>query len=195
MTRQKTKPTESKKKERTILETQVYTRTVPNAALTITQLFNEKLDVNTLVTDLKDKVKRVRDGNMRDIESMLITQAQTLNLIFNKMIIEMINSEFISKMQANAEIALKAQNQCRQTLTVLTDLKNPKRRTFISQQNNALNQQVNTNVAAGNLKKSEKPTNELLIEESKHEALGLREPQETITVNTQMETMEKLDGS
>ncbi|MGH8646968.1 MAG: hypothetical protein ACREX4_21935 [Gammaproteobacteria bacterium] len=41
------------------------------------------------------------------------------------------------------QLALKAQNQCRQTLAALAEIKNPRRTTFIGQQNNATNQQVN----------------------------------------------------
>lgn len=44
--------------------------------------------------------------------------------------------------------ALKAQNQCRQTLAALAEIKNPRRTTLIGQQNNATNQQVN-NAAIG----------------------------------------------
>lgn len=58
-------------------------------------------------------------------------------------------AECTEQLDLYARLALKAQNQQRQTLRTLAEIRNPRRATFIKQQNQAVNQQVvNSPVAA-----------------------------------------------
>jgi hypothetical protein len=66
--------------------------------------------------------------------------------------------QYFNQYQANIQLALKAQNQCRTTLQTLIQLKQPNQTAFIKQANIANgNQQVNNNFIA-----SENPQNKLL---------------------------------
>jgi hypothetical protein len=171
------------------------TQSVMGSALVMDSMFNDKLDLVTLVKNLNEKVDRVIDGDLRSVEGMLMAQAHTLNVIFNNMMIKTAKTSFVAQVQVLSEIALKAQNQCRQTLSVLAELKNPKRTMFVKQQNLAINQQVNNKDPSTISKNSENLANELLIEAKQYEALELGKPTETVTVNTQMEAMAAIDRS
>jgi len=83
----------------------------------------------------------------RYLERMLLGQAQTLQAIFTRYTVRMRQTDHLPQLQGFAQIALKAQHQCRQTLVTLGELRHPRRATFIKQQNNAVNQQVNNELA------------------------------------------------
>jgi hypothetical protein len=85
----------------------------------------------------------LRADDTRYLERMLLGQAQTLQAIFTQFTLQMRQADRLPQFQAFAQIALKAQHQCRQTLATLGELRHPRRATFIKQQNNAVNQQVN----------------------------------------------------
>ncbi|MGH8608246.1 MAG: hypothetical protein ACREX9_12750 [Gammaproteobacteria bacterium] len=44
-------------------------------------------------------------------------------------------AQYLNQHQTYMLLALKAQNQCRQTLAALAEIKNPRRTTFVGQQN------------------------------------------------------------
>jgi hypothetical protein len=87
-----------------------------------------------------------------------------------------------------ADIALRAQNQSRKTLAVLAEIKNPRRTTFIKQQNNAVNQQVN-NAIKSKSEKIKKVANELL-ELKDEQRLDTRAAASSITDDSQVEAVE-----
>ena len=55
------------------------------------------------------------------------------------------NCEFLNGTEIYSNMAFNAQKQCRQTLLALHEVQHPRRTTFVNQQNNAINQQVNNN--------------------------------------------------
>jgi hypothetical protein len=83
------------------------------------------------------------EGSVDRYEEMLFLQAELLNHVFVQSISIVGSNSEVAVAKAYAAIALKAQNQSRRTIAALNDMKNPKRTTFIKQQNNAHNQQVN----------------------------------------------------
>ena len=92
-----------------------------------------------LVDRLADAVIRLQDGKMDGIEEMLLLQAHTLQALATKHIMRMAqNAPSLEEEQFHVGVAMKAMNQCRQTLHTLGELKNPRRSTFVKQQNNAL---------------------------------------------------------
>lgn len=123
---------------------------------------------------------------------MLMTQAQTLDALFHRMIRKMANSEILTHFQTCAELGLKAQNQSRQTLAVLAELKHPKRTTFIKQQNNSINQQVNNNLSQKNEKNIENRANELLSED-KHEKMDIGTKVKASSIDSPLEALEKVN--
>jgi hypothetical protein len=125
-------------------------------------------DVNEMVTAINDEARQVLKGEMTRAEEMLISQAHTLDAIFNTLAQRAAANMGTGHLQATdtyMRMALKAQSQCRTTLEALSEIKNPRTATFIKQQNVAGQQQVNNGKAASpRLEKDVTPTNELLAE-------------------------------
>lgn len=168
-------------------------RSFPSAAIAIASL-DKTLDFATILESLEESIERVLDGKTTEIEAMLITQAKTLEYLFNDALRNLASSE-MEYAEVYANIAFRAQNQSRKALMALAELKSPRRTMFIKQQNNAVNQQVNNVLTpiSNNCKNSKKVTNELLKEAS-HETLDFQEKTDVINVNSEMELI-KIDRS
>lgn len=96
-----------------------------------------ELDIAEIAKGLIDTCVKVQAADdLSDLTNMLTCQAHTLQNIFTRMsAIAMKNTE-LEKLKGIFSIALKAQNQCRTTILAVAEIKNPKRTTFIKQQNN-----------------------------------------------------------
>lgn len=154
------------------------------------------LDFNTLEKQLQAHNQALFDGDLRRVEAMLLDQAHVLQAIFTMFTQKMGTAQYIEQLDAYSRISLKAQNQCRQTLATLGELKNPKRATFVKQQNNAINQQINQNgeLAAENRKNSGNSANELL-EEIPSERLDIGTQETTGRADQAMEAVGKVHGA
>ncbi len=119
-----------------------------------------------LVKATQDQIDAVQDGDMKRTDAMLITQAHTLDAIFNELArrAALNMGEYINATDTYLRLALKAQSQCRTTLETLAEIKNPKPTAFIKQQNIGMNQQVNNDVAPLTHGKIKNQPNELLTE-------------------------------
>ncbi len=82
------------------------------------------------------------NGNPSDLEDHLINQMVILQRIFEVYTQKMISNKHPEYQKIFGSLALRAQNQSRKTIATLVELKNPKKLTFIKQQNNA---QINLN--------------------------------------------------
>lgn len=111
----------------------IQARTVSNpavrAAVTVesfSKLFGET-DLGVLIGELQKQSKRVHGGDLKRAESMLITQAHTLDAIFNELArrSSLNMGEYINAAERYMRLALKAQSQCRATLETLSTIKNP----------------------------------------------------------------------
>jgi hypothetical protein len=108
------------------------------------------LKPSALVAELAAQCEDVSNGNMRRPEALLMTQAQSLDLIFNDLV-----QRFYDKV-GNLELgerllrlALKAQSQSRATIENLSLVKNPLSATFVRQANMTTGpQQVNNNAVS-----------------------------------------------
>ena len=87
------------------------------------------------------------------VERMLLAQSVVLQSVFAHYMTQASRTDMLPKLQAFADLALKAQNQCRRTLATLAEIRNPRRAQFIKQINNAVNQQVNNSLAAAETRK------------------------------------------
>jgi hypothetical protein len=105
--------------------------------------FAGTVDVVDLVGDLRERIKKVQDGDMKPIEAMLMGQAMTLETIFTNLARKAQGQEYLKQFQVNLTLALKAQAQCRATLEALAEIKNPKPVLIAKQANFAHQQQVN----------------------------------------------------
>ena len=153
-------------------------------------------DLGALIGELNSQAKTVRDGNLARAEAVLMTQAQTLDVIFNHFAQLAIGQQIISHIDTFLRLGLKAQTQCRATLKTLAEIKNPRPTAFIKQQNVGVNQQVNNGelpeAVARAREISKNPTNELL-EIEKHERLDTRTTGAASLEHSQLETVGSLD--
>lgn len=170
-----------------ITRSKLYGNPIINSALTTYSIHNKSIDLTTITNEFENQANQIIGGDIAAIEKVLASQALSLNAIYNRMAVTMSSSDTLHQFQVYSDVALKAQNQCRKTLLALAEIKNPKKATFVKQQNVAFNQQVN-NGNPENLKNTAKPTNELLSE-IKHETLDFGGTSETIRGNSQMEAV------
>ena len=108
-----------------------------SAALALSELHSEEdgIDVGKMRELLAEHSQELSSGKLDRMEAMLATQAHVLQSVFTKYVGVASRAEYLVQFKGYMGIALKAQNQCRQTISVLGELKNPKRATFIKQQN------------------------------------------------------------
>lgn len=67
--------------------------------------------------------KLMRLGHLQGIEEMLLSQIHVLNAIANQMTLRMATTEHMKKLETYGNLALKAQNQLRQTAATLAEFK------------------------------------------------------------------------
>ena len=107
-------------------------------------------DVNVLADELAAQVKAVNQGDMQRTEGVLLSQAQALDAIFVNLMRRSMIQTGLTQWKAYMRMGMKAQSQCRATLQVLADIKNPRPVAFVKQANinNGGQQQVNNGMAA-----------------------------------------------
>lgn len=107
-------------------------------------------DLAALIEVLADQNKSARNGDLARAENMLMTQAHTLDAIFNELARRAASNmgEYMNAMDRYLRLALKAQSQCRATLETLVTIKNPP--VIYAKQANIANgpQQVNNGQSA-----------------------------------------------
>ena len=94
---------------------------------------------------MREKIARVKAGDLSDVEATLTAQAATLDTVFNELArrAALNMGEHLGATETYLRLAFKAQAQCRSTLETLAEVKTPKAATFVRQQNVAYQQQVN----------------------------------------------------
>ena len=123
---------------------------IVNAASTIEVIRGKSyggLDIACLANELKIQVAATKEGNLGRSESLLLSQAHTLDALFNTLCERAVSNmgTYLSTTETYMRLALKAQNQCQATLRTLGEIKSPKNVAFVKQANIAQNQQVNNN--------------------------------------------------
>ncbi|WP_189492359.1 hypothetical protein [Formosimonas limnophila] len=111
-------------------------------------MFGE-LDAQQLLDDIQASIELVQNGNMKDLEAMLVGQAKALQTMFVSMANRANNQQYLKQFTTYMNLALKAQTQSRATIQALVELKYP-RQVIVTQQANIANghQQVNNSAAA-----------------------------------------------
>ena len=124
----------------------------------------KKLDIDMLFDRVQESVEKTQNGNLADLEAMLVAQAMTLQAIFSRLAMNASEQSNVKSYETFMGLALRAQAQSRSTIQAVVELKFPRQATFIKQGNFANgNQQVNNGIANSCTKEIE-PTsaNELL---------------------------------
>ena len=91
------------------------------------RLTGNELDLTATRRALSEANKKIENGDLSDVKSMLYAQASALNLLFAEMN-NRAYSNFGQYFEAGKQymgLALKAQNQCRMTLETLGNIVNP----------------------------------------------------------------------
>jgi hypothetical protein len=164
------------------------TRPEVQASLTIQKLHPIN-DVNALTKILGQQTADVIDGSMVRPEAMLLSQAHTLDALFNSLIMKGLDQTHTPHYEAFMKLAFKAQSQCRSTLQALSDIKNPS--VVYAKQANITNgnQQINNGVTAPRTQENKIYSNELLTE-IPNATLDTRRTGETIPVNSELAAVE-----
>jgi hypothetical protein len=111
-------------------------------------IMGKDLDINALIEGLQDTCKDVHAGDLKSVETMLVTQAKALQTIFTSLARKAHGQTYQKHYEAFLGLALKAQAQSRATITALVDLKFPRQATYVKQANIAHGaQQVNNGTA------------------------------------------------
>ena len=95
------------------------------AAATIRGFEESEVDLACFIEELSAQVEAVNGGNLKRSEAILITQAHTLNELFNNLARRASKQEYLKQFETYLRLALKAQSQCRATLETLAIIKNP----------------------------------------------------------------------
>ncbi len=147
----------------------------------------EEMDFQQLIDALDKDIQASKKTDRVNADALLISQAHTLDKLFNKFIRKTVSSEYVDHMKMYSNIALKAQNQCRMTLGTLAEIKNP--RSYI-QNNKAQYQQVNNGDIPSHAGRKSKNENELLEDQS-NEWMDTGTPEATSRVDKELETVGK----
>lgn len=86
-----------------------------------------EIHLTSLVAALSQENKKASEGDLSRAEALLMTQAHTLDAIFNELArrAALNMGEYMDATERYMRLALKAQNQCRATLETLATVKNP----------------------------------------------------------------------
>ena len=183
------------KQQAKVHQAALHTDCFASAAMTMSRLHGN-FDIVTGMNALVNSADKINDGNLNEIEQMLMTQAKALDFFFYQMLGKLADTHNVKQIQAYTDIALRSQNQSRKALSVLADFKNPRRATFIKQQNNAINQQVNNGAKPAAIKNKKKFANELIAKAPNgSETMDIGTTIEAIPKNTTTEAVGAINGA
>lgn len=100
-------------------------------------------DPRDVMKALNARAASVLDGDLDEVQSMLMSQAIALQAMFADLACQATKQSTVSNKQILTQLALKAQAGSRSTLQALTDIKKPRQIAFVQQANMAHNQQIN----------------------------------------------------
>jgi hypothetical protein len=161
------------------------------------------VDLEALVKGIIETTNQVNDDDLHRLESMLVSQATSLQSIFTDLARKAQAQTYLKHFETYLGLALKAQAQSRATITALGELKNPRHATFVKQANIAHGpQQVNNGVmpseVSSSREKNQKTEQNKLLEEGDGKfSIGVV-PGKTATPESGhqgMEALEPIHGS
>lgn len=93
---------------------------------TFARRFGE-VDLTATAEVLRQSAERIHGDDLREVETMLATQAIALNNIFTETALRAATNmgEYLGAAETYLKLALKAQSQCRATLETLATIKHP----------------------------------------------------------------------
>jgi hypothetical protein len=142
-------------------------RPTVNAAITLKNICRDRADtpLNDLIAELGKQCDSVSANKLGRAEAMLITQAHTLDALFNQLVMRAVlnQGEYLDAADKYYKLALRAQNQARATLETLATIKNPPNLAIVKQANIGQAVQVNNGAApTSRAQENENAPNKLL---------------------------------
>ena len=132
-------------------------------------------------------------GNDKLLQNVLLSQIDTMNACFYKMVGKFQAAEYLAHEKLYAELAIQFQNHTRRTVATLADMRNPRQATFVRQANIAQNQQINNGQAGTVLEPEKNFHSETQVSEQLHvEALDARTAEAPIGANSTLEAVGKI---
>ena len=152
-------------------------------------------DLAALIEVLAKQNESVRGGDLARAENMLMTQAHTLDAIFNELArrAALNMGEYINATERYLRLALKAQSQCRATLETLATIKNPP--VIYAKQANISNgpQQVNNGTSPASVGGETSIEPNKLLEQQHGQWLDTGTTGAAIGADKELETVGKVD--
>ncbi len=155
-----------------------------------------ELDLAALIEVLTIQNEQVQSGDLAHADKLLMTQANTLDVIFNELARHAACNmgQHLSIAERYLRLALKAQSQCRATLETLAAIKNPP--VIYAKQANIAHgpQQVNNGSLPATAPAHGKTVTEQneLLEVRNGERLDIGTTSKTTSLNPAMATMEEI---
>jgi hypothetical protein len=155
-------------------------------------------DLTGVIYALEHEIRKVNDGDMSRAEGTLVTQAHTLDMLFNVLAQRAsrnMEAGYLDATDRYLRLALKAQSQCRATLETLAEIKNPHPVAFVRQANIAAGHQlVNNGVEASRARENENQQSKLL-EADNGKWMDIRTSGAAIRPDPAMATMGEINGA
>ncbi len=174
-------------------------RPTVQAAVTLKAYDNSfgDIDLNCLIDTLGEQTEASIDGDLSRAESMLTTQAHTLDAIFNNLAKRAITAEYMSNLETYLKLGLRAQSQCRATWEALSTIKNPPVMGYVRQANIAQGPQQVNNEASKDTPRARENQNQQnkQLEKTDGERLDTRATGTTGKADPAMATVGEIDGA
>ncbi len=177
-------------------------RPTVQAGITATRLLAPSLpepDLGELIKALLEQVTDASKGDLSRMEAMMVSQAQTLDLLFNTLTRRAVANigEYKDAVETYLKLALRAQSQCRAVAETLHEMKHPRPVAFFQQANIANGpQQVNNGspvpAQRSRAGENQKPPNELM-EYTRDKRLDANASESTASGNQAMAAMASIN--
>lgn len=155
----------------------------------------ERIDVPTLLEQLRDQAAAVNRGDLSQAEAMLMNQSTSLQSLFCRLTEKAMSAELLAHFDSFMRMALRAQNQCRATLETLAAIKNPPI-VYARQANVTTGPQQINNGAALPARTRENEIEQTQLSGGGHELLpDTRTTGDACRVNSALETLGEIDGA
>ena len=148
----------------------------------------------TLMAQLREQAAVVNDGDLTQVEAMLMNHATALQSLFARLAERGMGCDAAEPFECNMRMALRAQAQCRATLETLANIKNPP--TVFARQANIAHgpQQVNNQAPTLASRAGETENSQTELSGNANELLpDARSSQAASRIDSRVEAMGKID--
>ena len=165
------------------------------ATTVVNAYFDSAAEIEDIFMTLRSQAAAIQQGDMTQVEAMLINQAVALQSMFSDLAVRAKKQKSFEGVQCLSQLALRAQAGCRATLQTLGEIKNPRQVAFVKQTNIAQTQQVNNGMPSpAPARKVEVMPNEVLVEEQHGSTkMDARATKTSGDVDTDLVTMDAVD--